>query len=207
MATLHPSAASAAGELIEVSAGPGLWERVFAVAPLVLVGTKEGEGYDFAPKHMAMPLGQESYYCFVCSPRHATYQNVLAHPQFTVNVPRPEQVLESSLAAGGRSAGGAKPTLAALATVPARAVEVPLLAGCSLALECELDRILDGFGENSLVVGRVVAAAAARDALRGAEVDDADLVHRLGLFAYLAPGRFAVVRESHGFPYPFDFRR
>jgi flavin reductase (DIM6/NTAB) family NADH-FMN oxidoreductase RutF len=206
MAKLHPPAASAGGELVEVPVGSGLWERVFAVAPLVLVGTKEGEGYDFAPKHMAMPLGWEGFYCFVCSPRHATHQNVLAHPQFTVSVPRPEQVLESSLAAGGRSTGGMKPTLAALATVPGRVVDVPLLAGCTLGLECELDRVVDGFGENSLVVGRVVAAAAARDALRGAEVDDADLVHRLGLFAYLAPGRFAVVRDSHGFPYPFDFR-
>ena len=66
---------------------------------------------------------------------------------------------------------------------------------------------MDGFGPNSLVVGRVVAASAAPDALRGHEVDDADLVHRLGLLAYIAPGRFAVVRDSLSFPYPFDFRR
>ena len=197
---------SAPGELVPVSVDSGLWERVFAVAPLVLVGTKEGEGYDFAPKHLAMPLGREGFYCFVCSPRHATYRNVHAHPQFTVSVPRAEQILESSLAAGGRSSAGAKPSLAAIETVPASVVDVPLVAGCVLGLECRLDRVVDGFGPNSLVVGRVVAAAAARDALRGAEVDDADLVHRLGLLTYLAPGRFAVVRESHGFPYPVDFR-
>jgi hypothetical protein len=38
-------------------------------------------------------------------------------------------------------------------------------------------------------------------------VDDADLVHRLGLLTYVSPGRFAVVRESLSFPYPVDFRR
>jgi hypothetical protein len=32
-----------------------------------------------------------------------------------------------------------------------------------------------------LIVGRVVAAPAARETLRGADVDDADVVHRLGL--------------------------
>jgi flavin reductase (DIM6/NTAB) family NADH-FMN oxidoreductase RutF len=191
---------------VELPVGPELWTRIFAVAPLVLVGTKEGEGYDFAPKHMAMPLGWEGFYCFVCSPRHATYRNVNAHPQFTVSFPGPEQIVEASFAAGGRFAAGEKPALAAVPTAPARVVDVPVVDGCALTLECELERIVDGFGPNSLIVGRVVAATAVREALRGAEVDDADLVFRLGLLAYLAPGRFAVVRDSHSFPYPIDFR-
>jgi flavin reductase (DIM6/NTAB) family NADH-FMN oxidoreductase RutF len=154
-----------------------------------------------------MPLGWDAFYCFACAPRHATYRNVKAHPQFTVSFPRPDQVVVSSLAAGGRFEGGLKPSLAAVPTVPARVVAGRVLDGCALSLECELDRIVDGFGPNSLIVGRVVAATAARDAIRGAEVDDADLVHRRGLLAYLAPARFAVVRDSLGFPFPSDFRR
>lgn len=193
--------------LVELPIGPELWERVFQVAPLVLIGTKEGEGWDFAPKHMAMPLGWEGFYCFACSPRHATYRNVKAHPQFTVSFPPSNRIVESSFAAGGRFTGGAKPALAAVPTASARVVDVPVVAGCPLYLECELERIVDGFGPNSLIVGRVVAAAAVREAVRGAEVDDADLVFRLGLLAYLAPGRFAVVRDSSSFPYPADFRR
>lgn len=192
--------------LVEVSVGARLWERVFGVAPLVLVGTKEDEGFDFAPKHMAMPLGWEGFYCFVCSPAHSTYRNVVEHPQFTVSFPRPDQIVESSLAAGGRFEGGVKPSLAAVPSIPARVVEGRLVKGCVFYLECELERIVDGFGPNSLIVGRVVAASAAAEALRGPDVDDADLVHRLGLLAYLAPGRFAVVRHSLSFPYPVDFR-
>ena len=153
------------------------------------------------------PSGWEGYYCFVCTPRHATYQNLRAHSQFTVSFPRPEQILESSLAAGARFENGAKPSLAAISTSPARAVDGRVVSGCPLYLECELDRIVDGFGTASLVVGRLVAAFAARDALRGEDVDDADLVHRLGLLAYLPPGRFAAVRESLSFPYPVDFQR
>jgi flavin reductase (DIM6/NTAB) family NADH-FMN oxidoreductase RutF len=177
------------------------------VAPLVLVTTKEGDGYDIAPKHMAMPFGWEGYYGFVCSPAHATYRNVVAHGAFTVSYPRPEQIVQSSLAAGGRLDSGVKPSLVALPTIRARAVDGRLVAGCGLYLECELDRLLDGFGPNSVVVGRIVAAAAAQDVLRSSDVDDADLVHRLGLLAYLAPGRFAVVRDSLAFPYTIDFRR
>ncbi len=193
--------------LIELPTGPELWERVFTVAPLVLVGTKEGEGWDFAPKHLAMPLGWDGYFCFACTPRHATYRNVRAHPQFTVSFPRPEQIMESSFAAGGRYGADVKPGLAAVPAAPASVVDGRVVAGCPLQLECELERIVDGFGSSSLIVGRIVAAFAAREATRGVDVDDADLVHRLGLLAYLPPGRFATVRESLSFPYPEDFRR
>lgn len=194
-------------QLVELPVGPELWERVFTIAPLVLVGTREGDGWDFAPKHLAMPLGWEGYFCFVCTPRHATYHNVRAHPQFTVSFPRPEQILESSFAAGGRYDEDVKPALAAVPTEPARVVDGRIVAGCPLYLECELERIVDGFGSSSLIVGRIVAAFADREAMRGADVDDADLVHRLGLLAYLPPGRFAAVRESLSFPYLADFRR
>lgn len=193
--------------LVELPVDSALWERVFTVAPLVLVGTKEGEGWDFAPKHLAMPLGWEGYFCFVCTPRHATYRNLRSHPQFTVSFPRPEQIMESSFAAGGRYEDDVKPALIAVPSLPARVVDGQIVAGCPLHLECELERIVDGFGSSSLIVGRIVGAFAAREAVRGSEVDDADLVYRLGLLAYLPPGRFAAVRESLSFPYPEDFRR
>jgi len=193
--------------LVEVPVNHELWERVFTVAPLVLVGTKEGEAWDFAPKHMAMPLGWGGYFCFVCTPRHATYRNLHVHPQFTVSFPGPDQIVESSFAAGGRYGGDLKPGLAAIPASRAGVVDGWVVAGCPLHLECELERVVDGFGSSSLIVGRIVAAFAAREAIRDVDVDDADLVHRLGLLAYLPPGRFAVVRESLSFPYPEDFRR
>jgi flavin reductase (DIM6/NTAB) family NADH-FMN oxidoreductase RutF len=202
----HPVVDSTPHRLVELPLGATLWERVFMPAPLVLVATKEGDGFDVATKHMAMPFGWEGFYGFVCSPRHATYRNLLAHPQFTIGMLRPEQIVPASLAAAGRLEGGDKPSLTAVPTMPARVVDVPLVVGCALHLECELERLVDGFGRNSLIVGRVVAASAMPDVVRAAETDDADLVERNGVLAYLAPGRFAVVRESHAFPYPVDFR-
>ena len=84
----------------------GLWERVFTVAPLVIVGSKDTDGtYDLAPKHMAMPLGWGDRYCFVCTPRHRTYRNIERHGVFTVSYPHSFQVVQASLAASAPRAG------------------------------------------------------------------------------------------------------
>jgi len=193
--------------LVELSTTAPIWNRVFIVAPLVLVGTREADGYDVAPKHLAMPLGWENYFGFVCTPAHATLRNVLTHREFTVSFPRADGVLQATLAAGGRYDDGSKPALSALTTFPATVVDGVFVDDCVLYLECALERLVEGFGENSLVVGEVVAAYAATDCVRGPDVDDADLVHRLAPLVYLAPGRFGAVRESYSLPLPIDFRR
>jgi flavin reductase (DIM6/NTAB) family NADH-FMN oxidoreductase RutF len=194
-------------QLVELSTETPIWERFFTVAPLVLVATREGDGYDVAPKHLAMPLGWENYFGFVCSPRHSTYRNLGEHPEFTVSCPGADQLLQVSMAAGGRLDDSSKPSLAAVPLIPARKVDGVLVEGCVLYLECALERVIDGFGENSVIVGRVVAASAQPAALRGADVDDADLLHRLRPLVYLAPGRFAAVGETYSFPFPSGFRR
>ncbi len=194
-------------DLVVLSTDTPIWSKVFVVAPLVLVGTLEDDGTpDLAPKHLAMPLGWENRFCFVCSRRHATLRNAEARGAFTVSFPRPSQIVEASLAAGGRLEDSSKPTLAALRTFPATRVDGVLVDGCYLHLECELERIVEGFDDSALVVGRIVAAAAAADTVRLSDSDDADLVAGSPLLAYLSPGRFAQVRESLSFPYPFDFR-
>ncbi len=182
-----------------------LWSRFFTVAPLVLVGTRERDGFDIAPKHMAMPLGWDNYYCFVCSPRHATYRNALEHRAFTVSFPDQELILQTGLAASWRESDSSKPALSALRTFPASVVDGVLVESCTLYLECELDQVVDGFGDNSLVVGRVLAAAAREDVLRHGETDDADVLQEAGVLAYLHPGRFTTVRDSLAFPFPVEF--
>jgi flavin reductase (DIM6/NTAB) family NADH-FMN oxidoreductase RutF len=192
-------------QVVPLPVGAQLWQRVLTVAPLVLVGTLDPDGSpDLAPKHMAMPLGWDDRFCFACTPRHSTYANALARGVFTVSFPTPAQVVSAGLAATAREADASKPALAALATVPARVVDGVLVEGAYLFLECELDRTVDLEGA-SLVIGRIVAAAADELALR-TEGDDADLAHELPLLAYLAPGRFAEIHESRSFPFPADFR-
>lgn len=192
-------------ETLDPSTQP--WDRVFTLAPLVLVGTREANGDDdLAPKHMAMPAGLHGHFVFACTPRHATWRNALRSEAFTVSYPRPGQILSSSLAAAPRCGDG-KPALGAVPTFRARTVDAPLLRDAYLHLECRLDRVVDDLGDGGLLVGRIVAAHAASDVLRGADVDDADLLAGSPLLAYLHPGRWSRVQDSGAFPFHEGFAR
>jgi flavin reductase (DIM6/NTAB) family NADH-FMN oxidoreductase RutF len=196
-----------ANHLIPLATDRPIWDRFFGVFPLVIVGSKEDDHYNLAPKHLAMPLGWDNHFCFVCSPQHSTYHNIRRHGAFTVNYPRPSEVLLASLAAAPRCEDLSKPSLLLLPTFPARSVDGVLVQGCYLFLECTLHTILDGFGPNSLIIGNVVAAAAHEDALRVEERDEAEQLFQFPLLAYVSPGRFAEVRQTTAFPFPRGFSR
>lgn len=195
-------------KLIPLPIDRPIWDRFFGVYPLIIVGSKEEDGrHNLAPKHLAMPLGWENYYCFVCSPRHTTYHNIRRHGAFTVSYPRPTEVLLASMAAAPRCEDLSKPSLLVLPTFPAQQVDGVLVKGCSLYLECTLHSIQDGFGPNSLIIGNVVAAAACEAALRADELDEGEQIYRSPLLAYVSPGRFAEIRQTSAFPFPKGFSR
>ena len=187
--------------------GAGLWDRVFVVAPLVVVGTVEADGsHDLAPKHQATPIGWSSYFGFVCTEAHHTHGNARRSGAFTVSYPQPDQAVAVGQAAAPRH-DQVKSSLLAVPTIPATTVDGVLLADAALWLECELDRIVTGFDDRDLVVGRIVAASAPRWAVRDPDADDADLLHAHPPLAYLAPGRFGAVGQTLSFPFPADFSR
>ena len=193
---------------VELDLRTPVWERVHTIAPLVLVGTREPDGrYDLAPKHMALPLGWQNYFGFVCTPRHSTYANAQRERAFTVCFPTAAQLIETSLAASPRCDDGTKPASAALVTTPATRVQGPLVTGAYLQLECELERIVEGFGENGLVVGRVVAAWADPAALIDVDREPADVLHAAPPIAYVHPGRFLAVDHAQSFPFPERMRK
>ncbi len=176
--------------------------------PLVIIGTKEADGhYDLAPKHLAMPLGWDNNFGFGCTPSHCTYQNILREAACTVSILASEHIVDFSLAAAPRDDAGHKLSLAALPTVPAIAIDGVFLASSYLRLECELDRIIDGFGQNSLIVGKITTAQIAETALRQGDRDDAEIVENLSLLTYLSPGRFARIDNSFSFPFHVGFKR
>lgn len=199
---------STAGKLVPLDLSQPIWDRFFLVAPLVVIGTRQMEGgYDLAPKHMAMPLGWENYFGFICTPRHHTYQNIRREQAFTVSFLVPSQIVLASLAAAPRGENDTKPSLATLSTFPAAVVDGIFLQDAYLCLECELDRILDGFGENSLIAGKIVAAHVQEQALRISDQDDQDILLNCPLLAYLNPGRYAKIEYSFSFPFHSGFQR
>ncbi|MGI9472292.1 MAG: flavin reductase family protein [Rubripirellula sp.] len=204
----QPTTPADATKLVTLQLDHPIWDRFFTVAPLVVVGTREPDGRDdFAPKHMVTPLGWENYFGFVCTPEHATYQNIQRTEEFTVSFPTEQAVVQTSLSAAPRCEDQSKPSLQALATFDATEVDGKLLRDSSLFFECRLDRIVDGFGDNSLIAGQIVAAHAHPDALRRVDTDDQDTLAASPLLAYVAPGRYATIDRSLSFPFPKGFQR
>ena len=194
--------------MINLNLHQPIWDNFFLVAPLVVIGTREVEGgYDLAPKHMAMPIGWDNYFGFVCTPRHHTYQNVRREKAFTASFPHPDQVVLASLSAAPRCGEDVKPALTALPTVPAAVIDGVLLQDAYLHLECELERILDGFGQNSLIVGRIVAARVQEQAQRVSDQEDQDILMQSPLLAYLSPGYYTKIDQGAAFPFHIGFKR
>jgi flavin reductase (DIM6/NTAB) family NADH-FMN oxidoreductase RutF len=154
---------------------------------------------------MAMPMGWDNLFGFVCAPAHSTYQNIKRERVFTVTYPRPTQVVLASLAATSRDDDNSKPALESVPTFPADQVDGRFVLDGHVFLECELDRMLDDVGRNSLLIGRIVAAQVSQSAMRAGD-DDEGVIAEAPLLAYLQPGRFARISQSHSFPFPTEFR-
>ena len=195
-------------EMVSLDLDHPIWDRFFLPAPLTVIGSRdEGGEWDLAPKHMVTPLSWENYFGFVCAPTHSTYSNIRRERAFTVSFPRADQVVMASLTASPRWEDGSKVEVGAVPTVPARLVEGIFLRDSSLMFECELDRIIDDFGSNSLVAGRIIAAHVHEAALRADDRDDQEVVAHSSLLVYLHPGRFTRIDRSDSFPFPSGFRR
>ena len=195
--------------IVSLDITESLWDRVFTVAPLVIVGTREGASFDLAPKHMVTPLGFGNYFGFVCTPRHSTYQNIRENGVFTVSFPKPWQVIHTSLSASPRTGcrDKAEDILTALSVVKATTVNAPAIAGAYLYLECELYKITDGFDDYSLITGRIKAAHVDREYLKISEGDEREQLKKNPLLGYISPGRFTEISETYNFPFPKDFKR
>lgn len=197
-----------ASHIVKLDVARPLWDRFYTIAPLVLIGTQEADGRDnLAPKHMAMPLGWDNYFAFVCTPAHRTYQNIDRSGSFTVSYMRSSQVVTSALAATPRKENDTKPGLLSLPTFPAEHVDGSFAEDGYLFLACRLERIIDGFGANSLITGIITEAYIREEALRISEREDEDVVRQTQMLAYVSPGRFATIDASLNYPFPAGYRR
>ncbi|MFD2564396.1 flavin reductase [Aquimarina rubra] len=196
-------------EFITLDMSSPIWDHFYTIAPLVIVGTKEGAGYDMAPKHMAMPIGFDNYFGFVCTPNHSTYHNILENKEFSVSFPIPDQILLTSLSASPRSEVISKSDqiISALPTIKSDTIDTLLIADSYLHLECKLFKIIDGFNTNSIITGTICKASVHKDYARISEKDEDEQIHKNPLLAYVANGRFATISKTFNFPFPKNFTR
>ncbi len=196
------------GNVVPLDTTVPVWDQFFTVAPLVLIGTRDPDGaLDLAPKHMVTPMGWQNYFGFVCTPRHTTCSNVRRTGEFTVSYPKPSQVLMTSLAASPRDIEDHKPVIDYFRTFAAREVDGRFIEEGYLYFECRHFKTVEGFGENCLITGEIVAAWGDDDFLRHSQADDQETIHESPLVAYLPPGRFATIDHSNAFPFPESMRR
>lgn len=187
-----------------------MWNRFFTIAPLLVVGSKEDDKFDLAPKHMATPMGFTEYFGFICTPRHRTYHNIKKNGFFTASFPMPNQVLLTSLAALPRcelTNGSTKPILKNIPTFKSEKFDAPYLSESYLCLGCQLYKIYDDFNDYSLITGKIEELLVHRSYIRSTERDDQELIYTSPLLAYLSVGRFAAINQSLAFPFPKDFKK
>jgi len=185
-----------------------VWEQIFTVHPLLIIGTVNTDSIpNFAPKHMVFPLGWKNYFGFVCTPKHSTYKNIKETGEFTVTYPRPDQVVLASLTASARCDDNTKPELDSISKFPASEINGFFIEDGYVFLECRLLKFVDGFGENSLVLGEIVKAQAWSDVIRTPSHDDNESIYHHPQIAYISPGRFAIIDETQAFPFPVNFKK
>jgi flavin reductase (DIM6/NTAB) family NADH-FMN oxidoreductase RutF len=197
-------------KMIEIDTDQDVWSRLYTVYSLVVIGSKEeDDAYNFAPKHMAMPLGFSNHFGFMGTPRKSTYRNVQREKVFTVSYPRPDQLVVSSLAATQREDDDSKPVIDQIPTVDAQVIDGKFLQDSYFQLECKLTECLGKFGEWEIVAGEIIAARVHKDIARnqGKERKEGELIYNSPLLAYLHPNRFSVIKESNAFPFPKEFKR
>ena len=198
-----------ANNLVKINTQESIWNHVFTVAPLIVVGTKEGLNYDLAPKHMATPIGQSNYFAFVCTPRHSTYQNIKKTGEFSVSFPIPDHIVLASLSATPRcnDSGTDKAIVKALPTTKCQSIDSIFFKDSYLFLECKLMKIIDGFDDYSIITGKIKEAYVDKEYLIESEKDEQQQIHENPLLAYVANGRFSKIKDTYNFPFPKGFNK
>jgi flavin reductase (DIM6/NTAB) family NADH-FMN oxidoreductase RutF len=196
-------------DFVSLDTKKSLWEQFYTIAPLVVIGTKEGNGFDLAPKHMVTPIGFSNFFAFVCTPRHRTYHNIKKEGKFSVSYVKPDQILLSSIAAMPRCSVEDYPrdVVQHIPTVSSEDGENIFVADSYLFLECELHKVIDGFDDYSIITGTVEKAFVHKSYKIHSDQGQQGQIYENPLLVYVAQGRFAEVHETMAYPYPKDFER
>ena len=196
-------------DFISLNVKESIWEHFYTVAPLVVIGSKEEQGFDLAPKHMATPLGFSDFFGFVCTPRHNTYHNIKNHSRFSVSFVKPDQILLSSLAAMPRCAVKDFPQEITnqIPTITLNNEASIFVKDSYVMLDCSLHKIIDGFDDYSLITGKIEQAMVHKNYKIVSDEGHQKQIYDHPLLAYIAQGRFASIKETLSYPYPKDFQR
>ncbi len=196
-------------DFVSLNVKRSVWDHFYTVAPLVVIGTKEKEGFNLAPKHMVTPIGFSNFFGFVCTPRHSTYHNIVREGHFTVSYVKPDQIILSSLAAIPRCdvEDFPKDVVRHIPTISDGDGDSIFIEDSCALLACSLFRIIDGFDDYSIITGKIEKAYVHKDYKILSDKGEQNHIYENPLLAYIAQGRFASIKETMSYPYPKGFKR
>jgi len=141
------------------------WKRdkSLIIRPIVVITTMSKRGIpNAAIKTNFMVSSSLREVAFACSKEHDTAKNILETKEFVVNVPSEEIVKETFVTAISFPHDVNELEKAGLTAIPSEKVKPPRIKECKAHFECVLK-----WHKEDIFVGRVVAASADDDVLKG----------------------------------------
>lgn len=184
-----------------------LLTAVVVPRPIAWVSTRSSAGVDNLAPHSFFTVASANppIVQFTSVGVKDTLRNVRATGEFVVHLAPAALIDEVNVSGADQPAGVSEFDVAGLATEPAATVDAARVADSPVALECRLHAALD-LGASTIVLGRVVHVALARDVLEEPEPGRlphprfADLapLARLGRDEYALPGPVRrLLRATH----------
>jgi len=155
-----------------------------------------------APKTQVMPVGRHNYWGFACCKQHHTYTNVVEQGEFVVNMPGLELIGKISDASQEFPEGTDELAAIGLCRFPSLQVRVPSITECGVHIECVRHTVLDAFGGDSLIIGRVVAARVDSELMLAPQ----HTMSKKPLLVYVHPNHYTIIRDFAPFAFPPNYK-
>jgi flavin reductase (DIM6/NTAB) family NADH-FMN oxidoreductase RutF len=146
--------------------------RLIAPRPTIIVTTKSSEGnVNAAPFSFAMPVSiNPPLLAFASVPTHHTFKNIEKTGEFVVNIPN-EDILGKLWITGEKFPEEVNEIeQAGLTQTDSVKVLPPKIEDCIARMECKVHWIKDA-GDHKLIVGEIIHADVAKDALKDGLLD------------------------------------
>ena len=115
-----------------------------------------------------MNHGDPQYISFGLSKIHYTNQGIHANREFSVNIPRLEQVVETDYV--GLVSGKKTDKSGVFELFYGELKSAPMITACPINMECRLERVVD-FPTHDVFVGQIVTTHADEGVLSGGKID------------------------------------
>jgi len=141
--------------------------RLINTGPVVLVTSAHGDRRNVMAAAWSTPLCTRPPLVSVAiNIGHYTHELITASQEFALNIPGEDLLAAVQFCGSRHGRGRDKLADAGLTPLPATKIAAPLIAQCLGHLECQLIKA-PVFGDHSLFVGQVVAAAAEAELFKG----------------------------------------